>query len=132
MHFPGVPRHTFRLPKPKSRHPYLHNDRSITRERALKMKGIYFVDPDVRECSEVVIRSVTSLSPIGTTKVSAKPEIASEKISKSVWLYSGSHETTRWFSYRVHRVLCAFHVMHGRVCLMLFAFSLCILASPNK
>ena len=32
MHFPGVPHHTFRLPKPKSRYPYLHTDRSITRE----------------------------------------------------------------------------------------------------
>ena len=32
MHFLGVPHHTFRLPKPKSRYPYLPNDRSITRE----------------------------------------------------------------------------------------------------
>ena len=29
---PGVSHHTFRLPKPKSRYPYLPNDRSITRE----------------------------------------------------------------------------------------------------
>ena len=33
MHFPGVPRHTFRLPKPKSRYPFLPNVRSISRER---------------------------------------------------------------------------------------------------
>ena len=33
QHFPGVPHRTFRLPKPKSRYPYLPNDRSITRER---------------------------------------------------------------------------------------------------
>ena len=32
MHFPGVPRHIFRLPEPKSRYPFLPNDRSITRE----------------------------------------------------------------------------------------------------
>ena len=32
MHFLGVPHHTLRLPKPKSRYPYLPNDRSITRE----------------------------------------------------------------------------------------------------
>ena len=32
MHTPGFPRHAFRLPKPKSRYPYLANDRSITRE----------------------------------------------------------------------------------------------------
>ena len=32
MHFPGVPHHTFRLPKPKSRYSHLPSDRSITRE----------------------------------------------------------------------------------------------------
>ena len=32
MHFPGVPHHSFRLPKPQSRYPYLPNDRFITRE----------------------------------------------------------------------------------------------------
>ena len=32
LHFPGVPHHTFRLPKPKSRYPFLPNDRSITSE----------------------------------------------------------------------------------------------------
>ena len=32
MHFPGVPHHTFRLPKPKSRYPHLPNHLSITRE----------------------------------------------------------------------------------------------------
>ena len=32
MHTPGVPRHSFRLPKPKSRYPYLPNDRFIIRE----------------------------------------------------------------------------------------------------
>ena len=31
MHTPGVPRHSFRLPKPKSRYPFLP-DRSITKE----------------------------------------------------------------------------------------------------
>ena len=33
QHLPGVPHHNFRLPKPKSRYPYLPNDRSITSER---------------------------------------------------------------------------------------------------
>ena len=33
QHFPGVTHHTFRLPKPKSRYPFLPNDRSIRRER---------------------------------------------------------------------------------------------------
>ena len=32
QHFPGVPHHTFRLPKPKSSYPYLPNDRSFTSE----------------------------------------------------------------------------------------------------
>ena len=32
QHFPGVPHHTFRLPKPKSRYPYLPIDRSMTSE----------------------------------------------------------------------------------------------------
>ena len=36
------------------------------------------------------------------------------------------------FSHRVHRVPCAFHVTYGRVWLFLSAFSLWILASPNK
>ena len=36
------------------------------------------------------------------------------------------------FSHRVHRVHCAFHVTYGRVCLLLSAFSLWILASPNS
>ena len=32
MHSPGVPRHSSPLPKPKSRYPFLPNDRSTTRE----------------------------------------------------------------------------------------------------
>ena len=32
MHTPGVPRQSFRLPKPKSGYPFLPNDRSITKE----------------------------------------------------------------------------------------------------
>ena len=35
MHLPGVPHHTFRLPKSKSRYPYLPNDRSFKRELAM-------------------------------------------------------------------------------------------------
>ena len=33
QHFLGLPHHTFRLPKSKSRYPYLLNDRSIISER---------------------------------------------------------------------------------------------------
>ena len=39
QHFPGVPHHSFRLPKPKSRYPYLPNDRSITRARGNDYRG---------------------------------------------------------------------------------------------
>ena len=39
QHFPGVPHHNFRLPKPKSRYPYLPNARSITRERRNDYRG---------------------------------------------------------------------------------------------
>ena len=36
---PGVPHHNFRLPKTKSRYPYLPNARSITRERGNDYRG---------------------------------------------------------------------------------------------
>ena len=39
MHFPGVPHHTLRLPKHKSRYPYLPNERSITRELGNNFHG---------------------------------------------------------------------------------------------
>ena len=39
QHLPGVPHHIFRLPKPKSRYPYLPSDRSITRERGNDYRG---------------------------------------------------------------------------------------------
>ena len=39
MHTPGVPHHTYRLPKPKSRYPYLPNDRSITRQLGIDYHG---------------------------------------------------------------------------------------------
>ena len=38
-HFPGVPHHNFRLPKPKSRYPCLANARSITRKRGNDYRG---------------------------------------------------------------------------------------------
>ena len=40
QHFPGVPHHNSRLPKPKSRCPYLPNARSITRERGNDYRGL--------------------------------------------------------------------------------------------
>ena len=39
---PAVPHHTFRLPKHKSRYPYLPNDRFITRERSNDFRGWAF------------------------------------------------------------------------------------------
>ena len=39
QHFRGVPQHTFRLPQPKSRYPYLHNGRSITSELGNNYRG---------------------------------------------------------------------------------------------
>ena len=39
QHFPGVLHHNFRLPKPKSRFPYLPNARSITRELGNDYRG---------------------------------------------------------------------------------------------
>ena len=39
QHFPGVPHHTFRLPKSKSRYPNLPNDRSMKSERGNDYHG---------------------------------------------------------------------------------------------
>ena len=39
QHMPAVPHHDFRLPKPKSRYPYLPNVRSITHERGNDYRG---------------------------------------------------------------------------------------------
>ena len=38
-HYSGVPHQNFRLPKPKSRYPYLPNARSKTRERGNDYRG---------------------------------------------------------------------------------------------
>ena len=43
MHTPGVPRHSLRLPKPKSRYPFLPNDRSIIREEVMTIVGGLFI-----------------------------------------------------------------------------------------
>ena len=40
LDLPGVPHRSFRLPKPKSRYPYLPNDRSITRELGNDYHGL--------------------------------------------------------------------------------------------
>ena len=39
QHLPGVPHENFRLPKPKSRYPYLPNARFITREGGNDSRG---------------------------------------------------------------------------------------------
>ena len=42
-----LPHHTFWLPKPKSRYPYLPNDLSITRERGDDFRGWAIIQMDV-------------------------------------------------------------------------------------
>ena len=42
MHFPGVSHHSFRLPRPKSRYPFLPNDRSFSAELGHDCRGWTF------------------------------------------------------------------------------------------
>ena len=89
QHFPGVPHHTFWLPKPKSRYPHLPNDRSITSERGnayhgwaiffqmvvlallmvkLLLDGVLFPDPLIGELVSCLVPSspprLILLSPV--------------------------------------------------------------------
>ena len=81
MHFPGVPRHTFRLPKPKSRCPFLPNDRSNTREVTNDHHGwTIYTDGDTRVVDGEIFagRAVISRSPCGRIFVLFGPVITNE------------------------------------------------------
>ena len=45
MHSPGVPHNAFRLPRPKSRYPFLPNDRSLSKEFGHDYHGVLMVVP---------------------------------------------------------------------------------------
>ena len=81
MHFPGVPRHTFRLPKPKSRYPYLPNDRSITREVSNDYHAwAIYADGDTRVVNGEIFAGcgVISRSPHGRIFVMFGPVVTTE------------------------------------------------------
>ena len=81
MHSPGVPRPSFRLPKPKSRYPFLPNDRPITNELSndyhewaiYTVSGIRVVDGET-----LAGRVVISRSPRGRIFVTFSPVITTE------------------------------------------------------
>ena len=81
MHFPGVPHHTFRLPKPKCRYPYHPNDRSITREPGNDYHGwAIYTDGGIRVVDGEIfaVWSVISRSPRGRIFVLLGPVITNE------------------------------------------------------
>ena len=81
MHFPGVPRHSFRLPKPKSRYPFLPNDRSITREVGNDYHGwAIYADGGTRVVDGEILAGwrVISRSPRGRIFVLFGPVISNE------------------------------------------------------
>ena len=82
QHIPGVPHHTFRLPKLKSRYPYLPDDRSITRERGNDYHG-WAIDTDggTRVVDGEILAvgwGVISRSPHGRTDVMFGPVVTTE------------------------------------------------------
>ena len=81
LRFPGVPHHTFRLPKTKSRYPYLPNDRSITSELGNDYHGwAIFSDGGTRVVDGKTFAgwSVISRSPRGRIFVMFGPVITTE------------------------------------------------------
>ena len=81
MHVPGVLHHTFRLPKPKSRYPYLPNDRSITRELGNDYHGwAIYTDDGIRVVDGETVAGwgVISRSPRGRIYVMFGPVITTE------------------------------------------------------
>ena len=89
MHFPGVPHHTFRHPKPKSRYPYLPNDRSFTREPGNDYHGwaiytdggtrvffFFFFDGEIFAASGVISRSLRGAS-LSCLVLSSPPRLIS-------------------------------------------------------
>ena len=81
QHFPGVPHHTFRLPKSKSRYPYLPNDRSLTSERGNRYRG-WAIDTDggtrVVDGETLAGWGVSSRSPHGRIDVMFGPVVTTE------------------------------------------------------
>ena len=81
MHFPGVPHHSFRLPKPKSRYPYLPDDRSITGELGNDYHvWAIFTDGGTRVVDGETLAgwSVISRSPRGRIFIQFGPVITTE------------------------------------------------------
>ena len=81
MHSPGVPHHSFRLPKPKSWYPYLPNDRSITRELGNDYHGwAIYTDGGTRVVDGEIFAGcgVISRSPRGRIFVLFGPVITTE------------------------------------------------------
>ena len=85
MHTPGVPRHSFRLPKPKSRYPFLANDRSITKELGHDYHGwAIFSDGGTRVVDGETFAGcgVISRSPHGRIYVMFGPVVT----ARPIWL----------------------------------------------
>ena len=81
MHLPGVPHRSFRLPKPKSRYPYLSNARSITSERGNDNRGwAIYTDGGTRVVDGETVAGwgVISRSPRGHIYVMFGPVVTSE------------------------------------------------------
>ena len=81
QHVPGVPHHTFRLPKPKSRYPLLPNDSSITSELGNDYHGrAIYTDGGARvvEGETLAGWGVISRSPRGRIDVMFGPVFTTE------------------------------------------------------
>ena len=81
QHFLCVPHHNFRLPKPKSRYPYLPNARSITRERGNDYRGwVILTDVGTRVVGGEILAGwrVISRSPHGRIDVMFGPVVTAE------------------------------------------------------
>ena len=81
MHSPGVPHLSFRLPRPKSRYPFLPNDRSLSKELGHDYHGWAFCTDGgtgVVDGETVAGWGVISRSPRGRIYVMFGPVIAAE------------------------------------------------------
>ena len=81
MHFPGVPRHTFRLPKPKSRYPLLPMIVPLQKNLAMIiMGGLSYTDGGTRVVDGEILAGwgVISRSPRGRIFVLFGPVITTE------------------------------------------------------
>ena len=81
QHLPGFPHHNFRLPKAKSKYPYLPNVRSITRERGNDYRGwAIYTDGGTRVVDGETLAGwgVISRSPHGRIDVMFGPVVTTE------------------------------------------------------